>query len=148
MLNDLIQFLSKDDILSVLNDLGLYPSLNEKKLPKISYSKKDQLFVISYNGPDDYGTQSYTFNYEDFIYAYQNSKFKHDTPKDSYSNFYELFFYKKPNAHVRIIFDLFSLNPTILKHAAKISKSRKKLTIFPKPIKYQKFLNDLDSVCD
>jgi hypothetical protein len=148
VLNDLIQFLSKDDIISTLNDLGLYPALNEKKLPKISYSKKDQLFVVSYNGPDDFGIQSYTFNYEDFIYAYQNSKFKHDTPKNSYSNFYELFFYRHPNAHVRIIFDLFSINPTILKQAAKIAKSRKKITIYPKPKKYQKFLNDLIFLCD
>lgn len=109
---------------------------NPRKLPLIKKVRNDTfggyMIIVYYQGPDGYGQQQFRFDLNEFLYAYNNSKAKRSTPKDSYTPFDFLFFdecYPKAasNKFVRFIFDCFIINPSVINKA-----SNKKVRLLPK----------------
>ena len=140
----LLKALDQEELKEILNDLGLFPRLNAKKFPKL-YAQKDDpdSLILFYNGPKDYGLQEFNFQKEDFIYAFQNAKFKHDTPKDDYLTFFDLFFQKSPNPHLATAFFVFSITPTVISKTSKL-KGNKRLKLMPKTLALSKVLKLVD----
>lgn len=118
------------------NNLGDFFLANQRKLPAVSFNKLEQNFTLFYPGPNDLGQLSFTFEFDDFILAFNQAKFKHDTPKIYYSDLVSSFqniANQKINDLVKYVFVFFSLTPTLLKQAVHQDKKRKrKIKLYPK----------------
>lgn len=110
--------------------------INKDLFPKISWVKNQQVLRLFYNGPSGFGQQSFDFDFYDFILAFEQKKFKHDTSKFDYLNFIDSFqniTHQKLNERVKFVFNFFYINPTILKNAIHQNKKMKrKITLMPK----------------
>lgn len=106
-----------------------------RKYPKLKYSKKDDQFILYFNGPLGYGLQSFYFDYYDFCIAYEDSKFNRSKPLCDRQSFFDIFF--GPNwihqnnriGMIAVIFFCFNLTPSFLRRAM---KAKQKLTLQPK----------------
>ena len=153
-------FLNNDDFLQIAKDFGLVfgtensiknnvensaisniknnaeINVNKDLFPKISWVKNQQVLRLFYNGPDGFGQQSFDFDFYDFILAFEQKKFKHDTSKFDYLNFIDSFqsiTHQKLNERVKFVFNFFYINPTILKNAIHQNKKlKRKITLMPK----------------
>lgn len=112
--------------------------LNPKKFPKLSFDKLNQNLVLFYNGPKDLGQLSFSFEYDELILAFNQKKFKHDTPKLYYSDFvssFQSFFIQPFNPFLKLVLSCFSLTPTVAKKAVHQNKNiKRKITLYPKMI--------------
>lgn len=145
-------FSNNDDFLQIARDFGLVFdtknsiknstisnaefNINQDLFPKISWVKNQQVLRLFYNGPSGFGQQSFDFDFYDFILAFEQKKFKHDTSKFDYLNFIDSFqniTHQKLNERVKFVFNFFYINPTILKNAIHQNKKMKrKITLMPK----------------
>lgn len=146
----------KQDFFQFLKDCGFRTkngnSLNDfflkfpDKLPSVSFDKSNQSFVLYYPGPADFGQQSFSFDYDHFVLAFNQAKFKHDTPKYYYSDFISSFsaISGSPlNQRVIWTFSCFSISPTILHKAIHQNKKlKRKIHLLPKWSKIYKLLED------
>ena len=105
---------------------------NQRLLPSLIYSPSLNKIILYYQGPNNYGQQSFSFNAEDFLYAYSQSRYKSSTPKSDYQSFQDIFFqdYPQANQYVRFVFNNFNINPTIIKRLSS-RKSHSRLVLSP-----------------
>ena len=109
----------KDEYGTVLRDFGIklidnngldYKVLYQgRKLPRITYSKSNDNFVIYYQAPDDLGQQQFVFDYNDFVYCFNQNK-----------RFYLLD--NNPNTYVVFILNFFFVNPSFLRRLRGLKK--------------------------
>lgn len=110
---------------------------NARKLPSLHFDSSSGSLVLSYLGPDDFGMQSFRFAPSEFLYAYNNSRYKHFTPKADYTPFDFLFFdecYPKAsgNKFVRFVFQCFIINPSLIKKVISAPNKHRKFKLAPK----------------
>lgn len=129
------------------NNLGDFFLANQRKLPSISFNKLEQNFTLFYPGPSDLGQLSFVFEFDDFILAFNQAKFKHDTPKIYYSDVVSSFqniANQKINDLVKYVFVFFSLTPTVLKQAVHQDKKQKrKVKLLPKIAKINRHFKNI-----
>ncbi len=129
------------------NILGDFFLANQRKLPSISFNKLEQNFTLFYPGPEDLGQLSFVFEFDDFILAFNQAKFKHDTPKIYYSDVvssFQTIANQKINDLVKYVFVFFSLTPTVLKQAVHQDKKHKrKVKLLPKLAKINRHFKNI-----
>lgn len=122
-----------DEKINYLNQLGVHFDSNTLKLkysqntylkccPKLFYDKQTNEFALFYQSPNnnEMGQQAFYFDELHFLEAYNEKKYKNYTSKKTYKTFDEIFFtsyYPYAEPLVRLIFELFDVNPTTLNKA-------------------------------
>ena len=144
---NIVSFLKANGITFDINSLKIISYQNDsKKLPKLLYKKGLNIFTVFYNVPNSMysSNQSFSFPYEDFIFAFNEAKFKHFKSKSDYLSFNEIFFKNTPNAnyYLKLLFYVFSITPTILKKATQ-HKEGKKYTIPSSAVKVSHIISSL-----
>lgn len=104
----------------------------KKQLVSLSFSNSSQLVTLHYPGPSGFGQQSFSFDPQLFISAF------------NFSPFDELFFdefYPKANSTVRNIFSLFLINPTVIRKVCHLNTNiHRRLFLKPSKSSVLKFL--------
>ena len=120
---------------------------NSRKLPSLSYDSDSGFLILDYFGPVDFGQQSFRFAPDEFLYAYDKAKYKHNISKFEYLPFDFYFFeesYPKAakNKYLRFIFDCFIINPSLIKKVMSLNKSlHRKVKLKPKKSAVLQYLN-------
>ena len=113
--------------------------------PSIKFDKKTGLTIISYDGPEDFGIQTFSFDPDVFSFCYNEAKYKHDKSKFDYIPFEDSFFknfYPKANDAVKFIFGFFSITPTVIEKAKHLNY--KKHRFVPLQVKRSKLFSYLN----
>lgn len=106
---------------------------NSRYLPSLIFSPSQYRVILYYQGPNNIGQQSFSFDPDIFLQAYQDSRYKRSVPKSDYLSFDDIFFsihYPKANQYVRFIFSCFIINPTIISKLPN-RKSHSRLVLSP-----------------
>lgn len=125
-------------------------SVNKRKFPSVSFDNSQQILCFYYPGPNDFGQQCFYLEYDHFIIAFNEQKFKHFTPKNDYLNLVDsiqLFSGSKLNERVAFLFDFFTVTPTIVKAAVHQNKKlKRKIKLQPKWKKIEKMLKKEEGI--
>lgn len=132
-----------ENLYDIAKDFGLFFNKNSStfsqfitKFPKVSFDKNQQVLRLYYQGPNGFGQQTFFFDFYDFVLAFEQKKFKHNTSKFDYLNFIDSFqniTRQSLNDRVKFVFEFFYITPTILKNAIHQNKKHKrKITLLPK----------------
>lgn len=103
------------DELFELNDACL--ALKKKLFPKLIFDFDSQKFVLFYPSPNcnEFGQQSFAFDELSFLKAFNKI--------DSFDDFFQNNF---ANDYVKLVFKVFSVNPTVLQQTQNVCRKNKK----------------------
>lgn len=102
----------RDFGIKVVNDDEVKVLYQGRKLPRIAFLKSKQVFCIYYQGPDDVGQQSFEFDYDEFVFWYNEGKKFENMVRNEYAGF---------------VLKYFSLNPSFLRRLGHKKKRCNKL---------------------
>ena len=133
LLNSVFKISVKDDL-----------SVKVSPKPSLRFDLSKEVLFLSYPGPAGFGQQYFSFNPDDFIFCFNQAKYKHEKSKFDYIPFEDLFFknfHPKANSLVKAIFDFFSITPTAIAKSRKLASRHKVVYLDIKPSKVLSALN-------
>ena len=142
------------NFIQISKDFGVFYVKNEQNLrlnprlfPSVSFDKNNQIIRFFYPGPNGFGQQSFDIEYDYFVLAFYDKKFKHSTPKKDYLDLIDsIQFYTghKLNDRLVFLFNFFTVTPTILKQAVHQNKKlKRKIKLMPKSLKLLKMWKNI-----